>query len=213
KVKEKLDFDDIYLRGRYQEVPVMVELDGTAGWVSIDTKCNVPFEDMSLDWDLEKIPVEADDDDDDDDWGDEEEIRVFLAKGVFAEGGKSEVYQVMDAFASLPKDLGDEILTTMQTRRLTRFGIYGDGVHLGFDEDFYEMSDPIAEIKEVLVFTTKIAKILGAAKPVEGSPTKFVIAGAAPAAALQLVTCSYCHTKFNMGANSRCPNCGAPYTE
>ncbi len=212
RLKTSLDFDDIDIRGRLAGVPVKVETDATAGWVSIDTQCHVPFEDLSLSWDLDEIPVEASQGEDVDDWGDEDQIRVFVAKGVYAEGGRSEVEQVMSALGALPDGLGPQLLSTMQDHKLSRFGIYSDGIHVGFDDNLYEMADPKAEVMDVVGFTAEVARALGPRRPEGEADAESILEGMTIAAPLQLSQCSYCSTRFNLATSDRCPNCGAACT-
>jgi len=203
KVKDMLDEDDLELRGRVDGVPVRVQYELDMGWVNLEAKCQGAIEDLELEWDLEKIPVEAADDDDD--WGDDDEIRVFVGKGVFIEGGKDEVGIALAALASLPTELSQRIIQTMERLRLTRFMIFSTVINVGFDDNSYEMADPVAMVGEVTTLMAHVAQAVGTVTPpVPGQAG----AGGVTVVPVNVVTCSYCSSKFNLGAGARCPNCG-----
>ena len=203
KVKEVLDEDDLELRARFEDIPVRVKYELDMGWVNLEMKCASPIDDLELEWDLEKIPVHSDDDDDD--WGDDDEIRAFVGKGVFVEGDKDSVNNSLAALASLPAEVGDRIVKTMEQLRLTRFYLFSDSISVGFDDNSYEMADPVAMVNETMEMMAAVAQTVGTVTPpVPGQGG----GGGVTVVPVQLVTCSYCSSKFNLGASSRCPNCG-----
>jgi len=208
KVKEVLDEDELELRGRYDDVPVRVQYEADMGWVSLEAKCASPIEDIALEWDPEKVPVHADDDDDDD-WDDDDEVRVFVGKEVFIEGWKDSVNSSLTQFASLPAELQAEIVETMRQQRLTRFGMYSTTISLGYQDNAYEMADPAEAIGAGVRLMAKVARETGSGQVVVGQTAS--AGGAVVIGPINLVTCKYCHSKFNLGANPRCPNCGAPF--
>jgi hypothetical protein len=206
KVKEILDEDELELRGRYEDLPVRVKYESDMGWVSLEMKCPGPL-DICLEWDPEKVPVHSDDADDD--WGEDDEVRVFAGKGVFVEGDKSTVSGALAQFASLPDELQGAIVGAMQELELSRFMILGESISLGFQANSYEMPDPAAMIGRAVALMARIAKTVGSGEVVVGQTSG---GGARVAIApVHLVTCNYCRTKFNLGANSRCPNCGGSF--
>lgn len=199
KVKETTDEDDVEVRGRIEGIPVRVKYELDMGWVNLEMKCQSPIDDLSLEWDPEKIPVHGGGDDD---WDDDEELRVFVGKGVFVEGYKNSVQNVFDAIGALPSGTSEEIIRGMQERKLTYFNLSSERIHIGFKDNAYEMRDPIAEILEVAALAARVASTLGSGQV--APPVRSAVAA-------ELPTCSYCGTKFYLGPSSACPNCGAAY--
>lgn len=200
KVKETTDEDDVEVRGRIQDVPIRLKYEMDMGWVSLEMKCQSPFDELQLEWDPEKIPVHGDAEDD---WDEDDELRVFAGKGVFVEGDKGEVQQTFDALGGLPAELSTEIVETMQRRKLTRFYMFPEIINVGFKDNAYQMQDPIVEIVEVAGLMARVAREVGSGRIAPADQ-----GGVAPA---RLVSCSYCSTKFYLGSNSACPNCGASF--
>jgi hypothetical protein len=196
-----LDEDDLELRARIQGIPVRLQYELDMGWVSLEMKVPGTIDELSLEWDPEKIPVHADGGDDD--WDEEDEYRVFVGKGVFVEGDKDEVNQTLGALASLPAEASSDLVSTIEKRQLSRFSIYTERMSAGFKDNSYEMRDPIAEITEVTGMMARVAQSLGS---VTRAPE-----AAGAAVAESFVRCSYCGTKFVLGPSSACPNCGASY--
>jgi len=206
KVKEVLDEDELELRARYEDLPVRVKYEADMGWVSLEMKCASPL-DIYLEWDPEKVPVHSQDEDDD--WEEDDEVRVFVGKGVFVEGDKSSVSSALAQFASLPAELQDEVVRTMQELELSRLMILGETINAGFKANSYEMPDPAAMIGRAVALMARTASLIGAGGVVVGQTSS---AGARVAIVpVQLVTCGYCRTRFNLGASSRCPNCGGAF--
>ena len=205
-VKEMLDEDDLELRARFEDVPVRIKYELDMGWVNLEMKCASPIDDLELEWDLEKIPVHSDDDDD---WGDDDEIRAFVGKGVFVEGDKDSVNNSLAALASLPAEVGDRIVKTIEGLRLTRFYLFSESINVGFDDNSYEMADPVAMVTEAVAMMVNVAKTVGTVTP--PAPGQAAPVGGVTAVPVKLVGCTYCSTKFNLGANSRCPNCGGAF--
>jgi hypothetical protein len=204
KVKRKTDEDELDLRGRIDGIPVRVELEVDMGWVGVEMKCQNGLGTISLEWDPEKVPVEADDDDD---WADDDELRVFVGKAVFVEGGSDEVNETLGTLSRLPADLAAELIGAIQNQPLQLFFMHSESMNARFKQDFYEMADPVAEIMSVARVLARVTRTVGdpsvAARSAPG--------GAAAPAALHLVKCTYCSSRFNLGASARCPNCGAPH--
>jgi hypothetical protein len=122
------------------------------------------------------------------------------------EGDKDDVKQTFDALGGLPAELSAEIVETMQRRKLTRFYMFPEIINVGFKDNAYQMQDPIAEIVEVAGLMARVAQEVGSGRVAPPSPADQ--GGVAPA---RLVSCSYCSTKFYLGSNSACPNCGASF--
>lgn len=204
KVKRKTDEDELDLRGRIEGIPVRVEFEVDMGWVGVEMKCQNGLGSISLEWDPEKVPVEADDDDD---WADDDELRVFVGKAVFVEGDSDDVNEILGSLSRVPADLAAELIAAMQSQPLQLFFMHPESMTARFKKDFYEMDDPLAEITAVVGLLAKITKAVGTGGAVEQAAA----AGTVAPARLHLVKCGYCSSRFNLGASPRCPNCGAPH--
>lgn len=214
KVSESLSSGVTILKGKLNTVPIKVEVDTDIACVHVDTKCHVPFEEISLEWNLEKIPVSSDDDFDNDDWDEEDEVRIFLAKGVYCERPKSQAENIITEFSKLDQIIRDDILDTLPNYKLSNFRIKDNLVHVFFSENLYEMSSPIESVKDVVSFTSRIANALESMPIGNASSAKQTSDGSSVAVVpLQFVRCNYCSSQFNLGFHSRCPNCGAPYSD
>jgi hypothetical protein len=183
---------------------VRIEFEVDMGWVGVEMKCQNALGSISLEWDPEKVPVEADEDDD---WADEDELRVFVGKAVFVEGDGDDVNETLGSLSRLPAELAAELIAAMQSQPLTLFFMHPESMSVRFKKDFYEMDDPVVEIMTVVHVLAKLTKAVGTG----GAAAQAAAAGSAAPARLHLVKCGYCSSRFNLGASSRCPNCGAPH--
>ena len=202
KIKRKTDEDELDLRGRIDGIPVRVEFEVDMGWVGVEMKCKNGLGAISLEWDPEKVPVEADDDDD---WADDDELRVFVGKAVFIEGDSDDVNQTLGTLSRMPPDLANELVLMIQNQPIQMFYMHPESMTSRFKKNFYEMADPVAEIIGAAQVMAKVTKTIGDPNFAAAAPS----GGGAPAA-LHLGKCTDCSSRFNPGASPRCPNCGAP---
>jgi hypothetical protein len=221
KIKKLPDDDEIELRARLGDLPVRINFEVDMGWVRPEMKISNRTGELQLERDHENTPMEKDADDD---WADEDELRVFVAKGIFAEGGEEEINQTLSTLGALPEAMRTELLTEMERLRLSRMYAFVDSMSAGFDPNHYEMNDPVRDVIAAAQLMQKLAGTLsqgsagaGAAAPgefqdVEDGELDMRGGGFAPAAAVQRVKCKYCSTLFVLGTTSNCPNCGAAHT-
>ena len=67
---------------------------------------------INLEWDPEQIPKKKDTDED---WGDEDQkIRVFVAKGIFAEGDEYDVNETLSSFSALSDEVEEKLLDIIE---------------------------------------------------------------------------------------------------
>jgi hypothetical protein len=203
KIKRKTDEDELDLRGRIEGIPVRVEFEVDMGWVGVEMKCQNGLGAISLEWDPEKVPVEADDDDD---WADDDELRVFVGKAVFIEGDSDDVNQTLGTLSRMPPDLANELILMIQNQPIQVFFMHPESMTSRFKKNFYEMADPVAEIMGAAQVMARVTKAIGDPDLAAAAP-----AGAGAPASLHLVKCTYCSSRFNLGGSPRCPNCGAPH--
>jgi hypothetical protein len=207
KIKRKTDDDELDLRGRIEGIPVRVEFEVDMGWVGVEMKCKNGLGMISLEWDPEKVPVEADDDDE---WADDDELRVFVGKAVFVEGDGDDVNQTLGTLSRIQPEIAAELIEMIQNQPIQIFFMHPESMTSRFKKNFYEMEDPVAEIIGAAQVMAKVTRAIGTADPAApGGAAAF--AGVAAPAQLHLVKCAYCSSRFNLGASPRCPNCGAPH--
>lgn len=221
KIKKSDDFDDIELRARTGDLPIKIKFDATSGWVSIDMQCDNRTGILVLTWDMDKLPKEKDDDDD---WADDDEIRIFVGKGVFVEGDDDDVNRSLTTLQSLPTAFADELVSKMTTMKLTLFTAVPGEISIGFKDDHYEMADPVQEILEGVELMKSAAEAFGAGdRDMSNEPTVQIsgnvmingqmvtpnVSSAPAPQAIQRITCKYCSTVYLLTPASKCPNCGA----
>jgi len=212
KAKVKIDHEDesVQVRGRVGEVPVRIRFNVDMGWVRPELKIANQLGPLDLERDHEQIPNE---DDSDDDW-DDDELRVFVAKGIFIEGDDEEIDQTLATLGLLPDPLRTDLLPEMERLRLSQLYTISDRLlRVSFERELYEMADPVAEIDAGVQLAARVATALNQGP---GSGGGRVVdpasAGSGRAASFGRVECAYCSTLFVLGATSNCPNCGAAHT-
>ncbi len=223
KIKKLPDDDEIELRARVGGTPVRINFEVDMGWVNPEMKIANRIGEIQLERDHEKIPQERDADDD---WADEDELRVFAAKGIFVEGDDDEVNQTLGTLGALPAELSQKLLAEMERLRMSRFYAFSESMSVGFQPNNYEMADPVQNILDGVRLMKEVADALASGGRDMAAEPKVVIRGhveiggqvVAPtegvhqAAAIGRVKCTYCSTLFVPAAEPRCPNCGAPLT-
>ncbi len=223
KIKKIPDDDEIELRGRMGDTPVKVNLEVDMGWVRPEMKITNRTGELQLERDHEKIPQQRDPDDD---WSDDDELRVFAAKGIFVEGDEEEVNETLGTLGQLPGGTGAELLAAMERLRINTVYAYRDSLSFNSGPNLQDMADPIAHIADLLAIMKKLADALASGERDMAGEPKVRITGAveingqriAPTAggfvapAVVRVQCEYCSTLFVLGTVSNCPNCGATYT-
>ncbi len=223
KIKKIPDDDEIELRGRMGDTPVKVNLEVDMGWVRPEMKITNRTGELRLERDHEKIPQQRDPDDD---WADDDELRVFAAKGIFVEGDEEEVNETMGTLRQLPGETGAELLAAMERLRITMVYAFRDSLSFNSGPNLQDMADPSAHISDLLAIMKKLADALASGERDMAGEPKVRISGAVEingqrieptaggfvAPAVERVQCEYCSTLFVLGTVSNCPNCGATYT-
>jgi len=64
-------------------------------------------------------------------------------------------------------------------------------------------------VNEAIAMMVDVAKTVGTVTI--PAPGQAASGGGVTVVPVKLVNCTYCSTKFNLGANSRCPNCGGSF--
>jgi len=223
KIKKLPDDDEIELRARIGGTPLKINFEVDMGWVRPEMKITNRTGDLDLERDHEKIPQDRDPDDD---WADEDELRVFVAKGIFVEGDEPDVNGTLGTLAALPSELSQRLLAEMERLRMSRLYAFSDSLSVGFQPNNYEMADPVQHILDGLRLMKELADALAKGDRDMASEPNVIIRGHVEidgqrvestqgipqAAAIGRVKCAYCSTLFVSAAEPRCPNCGAPLT-
>ncbi len=203
-VKPLPDDDEIELRGRVEGMPARVNLEFDVGWVRLEMKINNRVGELSLHRDHEKIPKQKLANDD---WADEDELRVFIARGIFVEGQERQVASELTTVQSLPSPFVPWLTTEMERLKMSRLFAYADTMNVGFDPNVYEMADPAQQIFSGLHVMKVTAQTLAAGQrdlAIQASPGVQLVP-------VPRVQCAYCSTLFLLGDSSKCPNCAAAY--
>ena len=199
----------IELRGRLDDRPVRARV---VPWSeSVDWEMQVPTQDTWI-WltrDLDKVPQEKIVDDD---WGDCDEVRVFVARGIFVEGAEHKVQQELAAFARLPGEFTAWLAAEMERLNLRRLRIGRNRVTCSPWGGFFELGKParwLADALEVVRRTAEaVAEIAGPAPEPKQSVSD--PGGPRRPSGSPWFRCGYCSTRFVATTVASCPNCGAP---
>ena len=98
--------DEIQLRGRLNNYPFKIVLD--IGDFRVDMVCKVPSQagSFTLEYDKKKIPKQKEKDDP---FAEEDEIRVFVDKGLFCEGDQEDIDRMLAFWHQISDDLTNNI--------------------------------------------------------------------------------------------------------
>ncbi len=204
KVKPCPDDGNIDLRGVWEGQPIRfaVWLSFGSFW-AIEMKAPMWMGHLVIQRDHEKIPKHKDADDP---WSEDEDRRIFIAKGIFVEGGDDEVANYLSVWASLPEAERVEILAEMERLDGQMLLRVGDQVSFSQSPGLPDLPDPLAYMKgcaKLLLTTRRACEALSSTPPT-------IDLGAATAP-VHRASCTYCSTLFLVTpGHSSCPNCGAP---
>ena len=135
--------------------------------------------------------------DPDDDWADGDDIRVFIAKGLYVEATPDVVEIYMHFCERLSDAQIDKIRDGMARLPIGFVWFLGDELEIGGAVGVQKVDDPVATFRSVLEF----AGWLGSEIP----------GAALEAGSLSQVQCEYCSSRYFFGVRRKaCPNCGAP---
>lgn len=206
KVKELPDDGNIDLRGTFEGSPIRF-----AVWMSfgsfwaIEMRSPHALAELYVERDHEKIPKHKDEDDP---WDEDEERRVFVAKGVFFEGDDEEIGQKLAAWGKLPDTLKTRITSDMERLDCNIVRAYGADIGVHQRPGLPELEDPLAYMQEC-------ARLMVAVRdhaPRAADLGAVSLADQGVIATLGLrVTCAFCSSLYVQNASdNNCPNCGAP---
>lgn len=224
KIKAPDDFDDMELRARSDGIALRVIVDVSTGWLTHEMKIENRVGSLDLERDHDKVPKHKEPDEDDP-WADEDEIRVFVAKGIFVEGDDDDVNESLATLAQLPAELSSRVLAEMEHAQMSSVRAHSDELTIRFDPNVDTLPDPVTTIHETVTFMKAVSQALSEGDRDMASEPKVIIRGAVEingqrleptqgvfsAEPVQRVSCSYCSTQYvSAGPAPACPNCGAP---
>lgn len=210
RLKDTMSSDQVEIRGRISNHPIRLNWEVDTSIVEYELKCNINIKDhVFLHWDLDAKPVAESDDDD---WGDNDEMRVFIGKGLYIEGSPKVVNSGCNTFYSLPLELRKKIIETSNNLELVGYSIGSQDIGVSFYTQVHDMRDPELSFSHTAQVMAQIADALKC-EPSEttdsATPNPDTQLASTP---LKLANCSYCAAKFNIAGTPNCPNCGGTYT-
>ena len=202
KVKPLPDDDEVELRARIDGMAMRVNLEYDVAWVRPELKIENRTGNLTLIRDHEQIAKAKDEGDD---WSDGDELRVFVAKGIFVEGDERDINETSATLQALPAAARLALLEGMETLRVDRVYLYDETLKATLP-NLPDLEDPVRNITDSVKFLHAFAVALAAGtagdSASEGAPS------AGPAVRLR---CTYCSTRFLPGITTNCPNCGAAH--
>jgi len=224
-VKERPDDGHIELRGTYGGAPIRFAIWMSFGtfW-AIEMQCDNRLGEIEIERDHEKIPTKEDPQDP---WSKDETRRIFLARGIFAEG-RYDVEEKIAIWSKVPAATQAMLLEQMEALDARRLNARSD-VSLSVRPGLRDLDDPIAYMQSCARVLDELKNAIAQG---DRDPTAFpkvqirgnvvingvpVEAGALGQAASVPTapprTCKYCSSIFLLAVDkSACPNCGASAT-
>jgi len=192
--------DTIELRTGHKGFPVRIMLDGNAS-PKIEAKPGLPKGSIQIstcaDEDLPSLRDAGDP------WSENEDLRVFLVRGVFVDDMGGDDPEEDDAFAaisSLPAGVYDAIVGAMRDEKNPIVMIDADTGSISAETfNIFNLDEPVRDITQAAKFMGDIAAMLSTATP-------------AVAKGFTLEACVKCGTRYLASADLKCPNCGASLT-
>lgn len=193
--------EEIQLRGKLDNFPFRITIDASRFCVNVFCKVTSQIGQacsIYLEYDKKKIPKQKDKDDP---FSEEDEIRVFVDKGLFFESDDQEwIDLAMTFWEGISDDLRSKFKEVLVGNKYGAIYI-GDGIECEvWDlDDLIKRKAPVTMIVDLCKLMTDTAKEIGSL-PVAATPDLG-----------QLVDCEYCGSKYPLGQTAKCPNCGSSY--
>ncbi len=202
KVRPDAGDFEVQLRGRLGEYPVRVKVQLHLGALTFELKHQQRAGTLYLDWDPEAVarPVEAPDDWSDDD---DDDLTVFVHKGIFVAGDADQVRESLAVLQALPPAAVDELFASMIRQQIEQLYVRPDEIMASPDPCLPDLEDPLAAFAEVFSLLTRVVSIFSAAPPADEERIARIPIS-------ELVVCKFCGARFMPAAQPRCTNCGAP---
>ena len=205
RVKPRPDDGEVDLRGRLSGRPVRLEV-SEAGWLGVEVKQPSGLPGLSLSWNPEALAKEADPDDD---WADRDELRVFVAPGVYVEGDAESVEENLTLLDRIAPAERARLFTLMAQQKLYLVTLLHEETSARSEPDLTDMPDPIEGLVGLVRTVCALADIAATVSTIAGGDADR--SGSARQQAPHPTTrCRYCTALYVLREPFRCPNCGAP---
>lgn len=218
---------DVELRARSAGLAFRFVIDAGTWWLMPDMKFDNRTGELELTRDLQQVPSprDSEDRDEDDPWGEDDALRVFVAKGIFVEGVETDVDETLAVLDSLPAAHRTELLAGMERLGISWLQAGSDQLSVRFDPNLDRLGEPVETVHACVSLMARLAVQLGEGSRDMGAEAKVLIRGAVeidgqlvqPSAAqlpqrrFERAACAYCRTIFRADGDApKCPNCGAP---
>ncbi|HJL15605.1 MAG TPA: hypothetical protein RMH99_08120 [Sandaracinaceae bacterium LLY-WYZ-13_1] len=220
-VKEIPDDRETQLRAVHRGIPVLAGVSlGFGSLGSLSARCDNRVGVIDLRRDHDAKPKEPEPGDP---WSADEDIRVFVAEGIFLEDHPRYLREDLEAWTSLPADARERLtaaLERLDARRLACRDLGEGTAHLEVRPKLHELEDPVGYVRSCLETLAELGETLArggvdptAAPTLELGADGETRATGSPASetAFTPATCAYCGTLFLLTVGRhQCPNCGAP---
>lgn len=186
------DRSEAELRGRVGEVPVRLKIESDGEW-SLEAKVG-ETSGVYLRYDPDLEPVEADAEDD---FAEEDDIRVFVTKGLYMETTPDVIELYMPFIERAEPAQLDQLRDAMARLQLSFVWFLNEELEVGGKVPCQQLDDPVAVFREVLEVVGWMGTVFPEQTESKGS--------------LSRVRCQYCGGHYFFGIRREaCPNCGAP---
>jgi len=180
------------LRGRVNDVPVRFLLESDGEW-QLEAKIARVDGSFYVRYDPDLTPKGGDPDDD---WADQDDIRVFVAKGMYVEASPDVVEIFMHFAERMTDDQIQRLRDGMANLPLRFVWFLSDELEVGGKVPVQQLEDPVATFRTILAFV--------------GWMGSDIPGGVAGAGSFAQTTCTYCSSRYFHGVRREaCPNCGA----
>ena len=212
QVKDVPDDEHIDLRGVFAGSPVRFAVWMSFGsfW-SLEMKCPNGVAEFELERDHEKVPKHGDPNDV---WEEQQERRIFVAKGIFMEGDREELDQRLAHWGQLAMAFRQYLVTEMERLDVRSVRAYANQVMVSQSPGLRDLDDPISYLEDIsrlmaAMRDTLIPSALGAQET--AAPNMQPHPGTVASRITHPVTCNYCSSLYVLTEHQNtCPNCGAP---
>jgi len=187
--RPKRDLDEGELRGWVGQLPVRLMVD-YEGHFEVEARID-NMEWAAFEYDPDLVPIVGDPDDP---FADSQNIRVFVAKGVYIQADPEAVDRAMQFVAGFAPAVIARISAALVELPITKIQ-YGVEELFLYGQSVHTHTDPVAALEACLTLVAELASALG------GNPDRV----------LSQTRCEYCRSRYFFGVQrGACPNCGAP---
>lgn len=203
-VRYARDDEEVQCTGKIEKRPFRIVMDSSTGGLKAEMKLRNTVGLLDLNYDPDAQPIT---DAPDPEWNDGDDERHFLAPGFYLEGdseGLADAKRTLDAL--------DPAEVARITSLMSRFGIgwvnaNASLLSCGLFESLFQTSAILEIVQALHRYAAQFEK---EGAQVEAAPT-LILGGVVihPERMATIQTCPYCKSNVEIGADRKCPNCGA----